>query len=74
MTGKAKNGIAWAKYVAFLWLAFAAAKALFSLGYPDPARQVVEALILAIAGPVITGIPAFALGWLFGKNKLSQEE
>jgi hypothetical protein len=63
-SSRVRKGLAWAKHVAYLWLALAAFKALFGLALDDPARQIVEAGILAVAGPVLTAPFAFALGWL----------
>jgi hypothetical protein len=65
-SSRVQKGFAWAKHVAYLWLAFAAFKALFGLALDDPGRQIVEAGLLAVAGPLITAPFAFALGWLFG--------
>jgi hypothetical protein len=65
-SSRVAKGISWAKHVTYLWLAFAAFKALFGLGLPNPIRQVAEAALLAIAGRVVTAPFAFAAGWLFG--------
>lgn len=67
-SSKFGKGFIWAKHVAYLWFAFAAFKALFGLGLENPLRQIVEAGILAVAGPLLTAPLAFALGWAFDRN------
>jgi hypothetical protein len=75
MSARVKKGTSWAKYVTYLWLAFAAFKALFGLALEDPGKQIATALMLAIAGPVLTAPFAFAAGWLLGgKSEESKKQ
>lgn len=67
-SSRLQKGFGWAKHVAYLWLAFAAFKALFGLALDDPGRQIVEAGLLAVAGPLVTAPFAFALGWLLAEK------
>jgi hypothetical protein len=71
MSGKVKRGVSWLKSVMLLWSAFVGFKILFAFGQENTARGVVEAVLLFIGGFVITGIPAFILGWVTGKDKPS---
>jgi hypothetical protein len=74
MSGKVKRGVSWLKSVMLLWAAFVGFKILFAFGQENMARGVVEALLLFIGAFVITGIPAFILGWATGKNEPSISE
>jgi len=68
MSGKTDKGFRWMKYIMWLWLAFAGFKALFGLFGEDPGKSIAEAIALVTGGFVMTGIPAFLLGWLTGSN------
>jgi len=68
MSGKTEKGLRWMKYVMWLWLVFAGFKAFFGLFGADPGKSIAEALVLVIGGFVISGIPAFILGWLTGND------
>lgn len=67
-SSRVNKGLAWAKHVTYLWLAFAAFKALFGIALDEAGRKIVEAGLLAVAGPLITAPFAFALGWLLGRE------
>lgn len=69
MRGKVEKGVSWLKTVMLLWAALVGFKILAAFGQENTARGVVEALIMFAGAFVITGIPAFIIGWITGKNE-----
>ncbi|MCX5869309.1 MAG: hypothetical protein NTY00_01485 [Deltaproteobacteria bacterium] len=69
MSGKVEKGVSWLKTVMLLWAALVGFKILAAFGQENTARGVVEALFMFIGAFVLTGIPAFIIGWATGKNE-----
>lgn len=70
INGKVAKGMSWLKTVMILWAALVGFKILAAFGQANPARGIVEAIFLFMGAFVVTGIPAFILGWATGKDEV----
>jgi hypothetical protein len=68
MNGNIEKGLRWMKHIMFLWLAYVGFKAFFGLFLNDAGKSVAEAIVLLVWAFLVTGIPAFIIGWLTGKD------
>ncbi len=69
MSGKVAKGVSWLKTVMLLWAALVGFKILAAFGQENTARGIVEAIFMFIGAFLVTGIPAFILGWATGKDE-----
>jgi TPR repeat protein len=71
MQVKVAKGVSWLKTVMMLWAFLVGFKILAAFGQENTARGIVEAIFMFIGAFLITGIPAFILGWATGKDEPS---
>ncbi len=71
MSAKSQNGKRWFLFVMAILGVSTIVKLFFAFEHSDPGNRIALAALQLVGGAVIFGLPAYGLGWFFGKEEPS---